>query len=265
MTAETDSQSPRPTDALTRFPDRETNLAMLSRAIGLIENESIRLKGRPDSILRLSTEPGTYWTIQAQRGILPGYNADTPSLTATFKPKLNDGLPPFDSIRADITEMFGTRLGGIHLHLRTGERSWDEQADVARLAGLVDAYFTPKPSATEKAVAWAATVARSEMKDASSVKIGKYMVDVDPEKDKVTIRELDKKNATRRLIVSDPGASESPDGTPARPARIIAQDLKRGTIILEQKEARRILKRTMMQIFPNYTEKPVLDGSRDFA
>lgn len=242
-------------DAMIRIPDREVIIATLGRIISLVENESTRLRGRPDSRLKLTAEPGIYWTIQAQRGLLPGYNNDTPSLTATLNSRQKDGLPPIESIRADVVELFGTRVGGINLHPRTGERSWDEQADVARLAGLVDAYFTPKPTATEKTVTWAAKVARAELGGMAGAHIGKHMIEVDPKSDKLTIWELNGKNGTKRLIMSDPGAPESPEGTPVRPARISIQDLDRG-IIFGQRSTRRMLRRTILELFPNYKETP---------
>lgn len=240
-------------------PDREANLSRITNAISLVEAEAIRLRGRPDKALRLSDEPGTYWTIQAQRGIISGQD-EMPSLTATLHPRKKDGLPPFESIRADLVSHYGTRLGGIHQHPRTGERSWNENADIARLAGLVDTYFAPKPTPTEKTVSWAAGVIRDELRGMQGVRVGKHMIDIDPNSNRSMIRELDKKNGMARLITSDPGSPESADGTPARPARILVQDIKKGEIILDQKRTRRILRSTLRRIFPHHTPRPTVDN-----
>ena len=173
---------------------REANLAQVTKAIGLIEAESLRLSGKPNKALRFSDEPGTYWALQVKRGLLSGQD-EMPSLTATLYPRAKDGLPPFESIRADLVSHYGIRLGGIHKNPRTGERSWSEQEDIARLTGLVDTYFAPKPTPTEKTVTWAATVVRDELRDIQGAHIGKYMIDLDPNSDRLMIRVLDKKMA----------------------------------------------------------------------
>lgn len=240
--------------------DREANLARITQAIGLVEAESLQLKGRPDGHLKFTDETGTYWTLQVQRGLISGQEG-MPSLTATLSPRTKDGLPPFEIIRADVIQMFGTRLGGIHLYPRTGKRSWNEQADIAGITGLVDTYSSSKPSLNVgKTVSWAANVVRTELRDATEAHIGKYLVGCDPNSDRVMIRELDGKNGTKKLITSDPGSPESPDGTPARPPRIIVQDLHEGTITFDPDITRPQLRRVLRKVFPNHSKRPTIDN-----
>lgn len=248
-------------DAITRIPDREANIATLGRIIGFVETESTHLRGRPSSPLRLSTEPGTYWTLQAQKGLLPGHNENSFSLTATLNPRKKDGLPPIESIRADVVEMFGIRVGGIHMHPRTGDRSWDEHADITRLVELADAYSFQSLKATEKEVSDAANLARAELHGMTGVHNARWAIEVKPNMDHVTIWET-RDRATQRLIIASPASKELPDGTPARPARITVQDLRKGTIVNEGRAPIRDLRRAMKLIFPN---RPIIDSEQSYA
>ena len=234
-----------------RIPDRETNLANFTRVVGLVEMESTRLKNRPDSSLRISTEPGTYWTIQAQRGLLSGLDPNTPSFSATLSPRSKDGLPPFESIQAHAITMFGkTGIVGIHMYPRSGERSWDENTDIGKFARLVDEYSAQAQQATEKAVKDAADLARVELHGMTGIHNDRWAIEVKPDLDYITIWET-KDRATERLIIASPATDELPDGTPACPARITVQDLRRGTIINEGRAPIRDLRRAMRLIFPD--------------
>lgn len=247
-------------DAITRIPDREANIATLGRIIGFVEMESTNLEGRPDSELAVSTIPGLYWTIQIQRGKLPGFSADTPSITATYNSTAENGLP-IESIRADVIQMFGTRVGGIHLYPRTDGRSWDEHADVTRLAELADAYSLQSLKATEKAVSDAAELARAELHGMTGTHNAKWAIEVKLDMDHVAIWET-RNRATERLIIASPASEELPDGTPARPARITVQDLRKGTIVNEGRAPIRDLRRAMKLIFPN---RPIIDSEQSYA
>jgi hypothetical protein len=234
-------------DAITRIPDREANIATLNRVMGFVVTESTNLEGQPDSTLRISAEPDTYWTIQVQKELL-GLGEDI-SITAALHSKAEEGLL-IESIRADVIQMFGTRVGGIHLHPRTGERTWDENADVSRIAQLVDEYSLQSQEATKRAVKDAADLARAELREMTGAHNDRWAIEVKPDMDYVTIWET-KNRATQRLIIASPASEELPDGTPARPARITVQDLEKGTIVNEGRAPIRDLKEALDSIFPD--------------
>lgn len=237
-------------DTGIRTPDRETNLVTLNKIVSQVEAESNNLSGRPDSPLRVSADSSTYWTLQAQRGLLSGHNEDSPSLTATLHSIEKDDLPPIEIIRADIVHMFGHRLGGIHLRPRTGERTWDEQSDVNRLAGLAEEYALQSQEATDTAVKDAAQKARAELQGLNGGHDSKWAIEVKPDEDYVTIWETSDKK-TVRLIIASPATRESEDGTPARPARITVQDLENGTLVNTGRAPIRDLEEAMRSIFPD--------------
>ncbi|MBP9716815.1 MAG: hypothetical protein KBD51_02610 [Candidatus Levybacteria bacterium] len=237
-----------PTDAIpARITNREANITTLDRIMGFVVAESTNLGGRPDSTLRISAGPDTYWTIQVQKELL-GLGEDK-SITAELHSKAEEGLP-IESIRADVIQMFGTRVGGIHLNLKTGERTWDENADVSKIAQLVDEYSTQSQEATEKAVKDAADLARAELHEMTGIHNDKWAIEVKPDADYVTIWET-RDRATVRLIVASPATVELPDGTPARLARITVQDLEKGTIVNQGRAPIRDLKEAMDSIFPD--------------
>ncbi len=230
-----------------QITDRETNIATLNRVMNYVQAESTHFTGRPDSSLRLSTAPGTYWTLQVEKNLL-NFGSDT-SITAVLNPDLDDGLPAFESIRADVLQMFGTRVGGIHLHPRTGERGWDENEDVSKLAQLVDEYSLQK-EVTEKVVRVAAEIARAELRGMTGAHNDRWAIEVKPDENYVTIWELDDKE-TARLIIASPAVEESEDGTPARPAKITVQDLRKGTIVNLGRTPIRDLGEALDSIFPD--------------
>lgn len=238
-----------PKDAIpARKTDREANIATLTRIMGFVEAESTNLTGKPDSALRLSTTPSTYWTLQVEKNLL-NFGSDT-SITAILNPDIEDGLPAFESIRADVLEMYGTRVGGIHLHPRTGERSWDENADVAKITELVAEYELQAQKATEEAVKDAAEITRAELHQMTGAHNDRWAIEVKPDEDYVTIWEMRNKE-TIRLIIASPATKESEDGTPARPARITVQDLENGTLVNTGRAPIRDLEEAMRSIFPD--------------
>lgn len=235
-------------DAGIRIPNRETNIATLDKVMGYVVAESTNLEGRPDSTLRISAGPDIYWTIQVQKELL-GLGEDI-SITAALYSKAEEEGLPIESIRADVIQMFGTRVGGIHLHSRTEERTWDENADVSKIARLVDEYSIQSQEATEKAVKDAADLARAELHEMTGTHNDKWAIEVKPDADYVIIWET-RDRATVRLIVASPATEELPDGTPARPARITVQDLEKGTIVNQGRAPIRDLKVAMDSIFPD--------------
>ncbi len=237
-----------PKDAIpARVTDREANIATLNRSMGFVVAESTYLTGNPDSALRISTEPGTYWTLQVQKELL-GLGEDI-SITATLQSEAEGDLP-IESIRADVLQMFGTRVGGIHLHPRTGERSWDENADVAKITELVAEYELQAQKATEEAVKDAAEITRAELHQMTGAHNDRWAIEVKPDEDYVTIWEMRNKE-TIRLIIASPATKESEDGTPARPARITVQDLVNGTLVNTGRAPIRDLEEAMRSIFPD--------------
>lgn len=248
-----------PKDAITaRITDREANIATLDRVMGFVVAESTNLEGRPDSTLRISAGPDTYWTIQVQKELL-GLGEDI-SITAALHSKAEKGLPT-ESIRADVIQMFGTRVGGIHLYPRTGERTWNENADISRIAQLVDEYSLQSQEATEEAVKHTAQIARAELREMTGAHNDRWAIEVKPNEDYVTIWETRDKE-TVRLIIASPASEELPDGTPARPARITVQDLEKGTIVNEGRAPIRDLEEAMRSIFPN---RPKIDSEQSYA
>lgn len=229
-------------------PERDTNIATLSRIMGFVETESTNLTGKPDSALRVSTQAGTHWTLQVEENVL-GFGSDT-SFTAVLNSDSEDGLPAFESIRADVIQMFGTRVGGIHLRPRTEKRSWDENADISKLTQLVDEYSLQSQKATEKAIKEAADITRAELRGMTGAYNDRWAIEVKPDEDYVKIWEI-KDKETVRLITASPATEELNDGTPARPARITVLDLVNSTLVNTGRAPLRDLEEAMRSIFPD--------------
>ncbi len=122
-----------------------------------------------------------------------------------------------------------------------------------------------RPNATERTIAWAAGVVRADLgnKTAATIPLpGRRALSVELRQDIDSLMIwINRREVTEKFIVAYVGCSQLSDGTPAQPARISAQDWKKGTIQDTGYAPIRKLRRAIRSAFPNVEPKP-FDRSR---